>query len=146
MNQNELAASHLFDQGQDAYQAGYLREALELWNKAKSIYFHLGFSREAAACDTNLGVTLIDLGDPQRAIQHFEQARAVYLRLFLEKNVANCYTNIGVALNALGKPLQAIEHHQLAKAVYLRLRFEKEAADCDMRHVLTRKLGRDGIT
>jgi tetratricopeptide (TPR) repeat protein len=78
-----------------------------VWRDTRSLWTHaVKVSPDCAVCHTNVGLMLLEAGQPAAALGHFTQA------LELRPDRVGSYRSLGLALEALGRRDEAIEAYR----------------------------------
>ena len=72
-----------------------------------------------------LGLTLVALGDAQKAIEHYEQALTIAKKVGDKKNEGRWYGNLGGAYAALSNARKAIEFRKKALEVFREIKYRQ---------------------
>ena len=128
VNDPQLEAHLLEDQGFCFYNFGDYKRALECTEKALKIRLELFGERhpDTARLFNGIGVSYSDLGQNERALEHYEKALKIYLELFGERHpdTALSFSNIGAIYGDMGQNERALEYSE--RALNIRLELFKE--------------------
>jgi tetratricopeptide (TPR) repeat protein len=108
----QLEGMLAFRQGDLALSRSRFQEALRVADRQNDVY-------SIGSINNNLGLVLLDLGEPQEAAAALHCALAVFDDLGLESVAAHPRWTIGRLLLANGKPSEAAEHLRKVRTTFL---------------------------
>jgi len=97
------------------YITGKYKTAQKTLKHALKIYEEIGNKLGMATALGNIGLVLMDLGEPQKALEYHQKALKIDEELGNKLGMAQDLGNIGLVLMDLGEPQKALEHFRMAK-------------------------------
>ncbi len=112
--QSDLTAAQWQQQGSQQYQAGQLKEAVNSWQQARSLYQQLQDPAGEAMTLVSLGAVYLQLERYQEAISSLEAFRLLAPQSNDRRIEAQALSNLGIAYATLGNYAKAIEFQRRA--------------------------------
>ncbi|MEG3902113.1 tetratricopeptide repeat protein [Microcoleus sp. B4-C5] len=109
---SESQADRLLEQGNQQFNISQLREALQSWEQALTIYRQIGSRKGESASLGNLGLAYKSLGQYHRAIAFYQQSLVIEREIGDRQGEAGSLGRLGNAYLFLGQYQQAIAFHQ----------------------------------
>lgn len=100
--------------GEVDYSLGQLRQSIEKFELALSLWTDAGERNGRALALLNLGYSYSDLGNPQAAAEHFQQALAIWQSINEARGAALAQTALGGTYSTLGEEQLALNLHKQA--------------------------------
>jgi CHAT domain-containing protein/Tfp pilus assembly protein PilF len=97
---------------------GRFEEALEMYERAKTLFQEKGDKDGIALIYLNIGAALLDMERVSEATRAFELAKPLFSELGDSRRVALCDLNLGVILSRQGKYQEAIKTYEKAGKVF----------------------------
>jgi tetratricopeptide (TPR) repeat protein len=111
----EAVATCAFNLAYVLHELGYLDDAVEELQQARSIYDSLGREEDVAGCNQNLGVVLADMGRYAEAEHQLQSARAAFASADRAQFVAQCDANLALVHHRLGDGRTAVHYEERAR-------------------------------
>ena len=111
-NTSKTEADRLLQQGTQQLQRGQIREAIESWQKALTIYQEIGDRRGEAYSLGNLGIAYNSLSQHEKAIEFLEQVLSIFQEMGDGQSVTASLIGLGEAYSNLSEYEKAIELQQ----------------------------------
>ncbi len=105
-------ADRLLEQGNQQYAISQVREALQSWEQALTIYRKIEDREGEANSLGNLGIAYDSLGQYQNAIDFHQQSLEIEREIGNRQGEAASLGNLGAAYDSLGQYQKAIDFHQ----------------------------------
>ena len=105
-------ADRLLKQGEQQLKISQLREALQSWEQALTIYREIGYRQGEGGALCNLGLVCNFLGQYDKAIEFYEQSLVISGKIGYRQGKAASLGGLGNAYLFLGQYQRAIEFHQ----------------------------------
>ncbi|MEG4488067.1 tetratricopeptide repeat protein, partial [Microcoleus sp. D2_18a_B4] len=105
-------ADRLLEQGIQQHKISQVREALQYWKQALTIYREIGDRQGEANSLGSLGLAYQSLGQFHRAIAFHEQSLEIKREIGDRQGEANSLGNLGIAYRSLGQFHRAIAFHE----------------------------------
>lgn len=102
--------------GEVYYLFGQLRESIDMFDVALSLWTEAGERRGQALAFLNLGYSYSDLGNPQAASEHFQRSLALWQSINEVRGIALAQTALGGAYSTLGEEQLALDLHKQSVA------------------------------
>jgi len=113
----QVEADRLLQQGNQQFQTGQLRAALNSWQQALEIYRAIKNRRMEGLALGNLGAVYINLGNWAKAIEYSQQHLVIAREIKDREGEGAALGNLGVAYRSLGNYAKAIEYTQQYLAI-----------------------------
>ncbi|EDO42047.1 predicted protein [Nematostella vectensis] len=120
MDKRNEQAQVYFRKGNELYDLGKHREALEQYQQALQVCISTGNESDQAGVRQNIGVLQESLGNYEEAMKYYQQALQVFESTGNENNQAIVRQNIGVVQRRLGNYEEAMKYYQQALQVFER--------------------------
>jgi CHAT domain-containing protein/tetratricopeptide (TPR) repeat protein len=107
--------------GEIDYAQGELRNSIEAFERAYSLYTEIGERAGQALALLNLGYSTSDLGDAQKASEYFERALTQFQAVSNMLGATLAQTALGGFYSLSGEEDKALSLHQAARAYFKRM-------------------------
>ena len=135
-------ADRLKQQGIQQYNTNQIREALQSWQQALTIYRQIENREGEAQCLNNLGIAYHFLGEYGQAIEHYLQSIEIYRQINISLGEAKSLNNLSLTYINLGQYQKAVEYLQQSLEIHRKIdNLDGEAANLDNLGMAYQELG-----
>jgi len=114
-------AERVFDEGMKLYQersAESLRQAIQKWQEALSLYRVLNDKKNEAKTLVWIGFVYNSLGEKQKALDYYNEALPILRAVGDRGGEATTLNNIGAVYDALGEKQKALDYYNQALPIF----------------------------
>ena len=122
-------ANRLLEKGYQQDNISQIREALQSWEQALTIYREIGYRQGEANSLGNLGSAYYSLGQFQRAIEFNQQSLEISREIGYRQGEAIFLGNLGSAYYSLGQFQRAIAFHEQSLEISREIGYRQGKAD-----------------